>query len=137
MAAKKKVAKKTAAKLPKTLGALIDRAYALRQERLKLQTEVDDLKSQERAIEDMILGSFPRDDLERASGKLATATRTSVTVPSVQDWEKLYTFIKKNNAFELLQRRPHVKAFQDRWENDEFVPGVERFTKVGLSITKR
>lgn len=39
-----------------------------------------------------------------------TATVTEQEVPTADDWEKIYEYIGKNQAFELLQKRLSAKA---------------------------
>ena len=55
-------------------------------------------------------------------------------VPVINDFLSFWKFVKKNNAYELLQRRVNSKAWR---EHDKKVPGLGSFTKKSLSITKR
>lgn len=58
------------------------------------------------------------------------------TVPQVVDWEKVYRFVKKNNAFDLFQRRLSSSAWKDRMEDRKApIPGVEPFVKTTLYVT--
>ena len=57
-------------------------------------------------------------------------------VPQAVDWTKIYRFMKKNNAFDLLQRRLASTAWNDRMEDRKSpIPGIESFTKTTLYIT--
>jgi len=124
-------------KRPKTLGGLIDRLYEMRAARLEENERFKLMKKAESELVDVILDEFPKVDLEKASGKLATGSVTGTDVPNVTDWDALEKFIKKNDAFDLLQRRCNTAAFQDRWDDKAVIPGVEVFRKIGLSLTKR
>lgn len=123
-------------KFPKSIGACVDRLYSLREKRLKIQQEVDSIKSQEEALRLHVLECFNKDDIEGAKGKLATASVLPKTVAHVVDWDALYAYIVKNNAFEMLQRRVNDGAYRERLDNKEPVPGVEPFNVLGLSLTK-
>jgi hypothetical protein len=127
-------------KFPSTIGACIDLAYRSRQERLDKEREfneqIEALKEKEQAIEEHIIATFKKSDIEGAKGSIATAGIIRNTIPSVKDWPKFYAYIKKNDAFDLLERRPARVAYNDRIEAGEDVPGVEPFVKTKLSLTK-
>jgi len=126
---------------PATLGACIDLLYATREKRTALERsiekKVEDLKKEEQALEKHLFDTFGKDDLDGAKGKRATAGLTRQTVPNVKDWERLYGYIKKHDAFELLQKRVSGTAYRERLEAKEVIPGVEAFTLTKLSLTKK
>lgn len=122
-------------KLPKSLGACADLLYKTREERLKLQREVDRLEKKESALENHFIEELSKDSTGVA-GRVARVQINSKPVPVVEDWSKFYTYIKKNNAFELLQRRLSAKAVEERWEDKKQVPGVGRFNAKKVSCTK-
>jgi hypothetical protein len=110
--------------------------YETKQERLGLQKQVDLLKEKESALTQEIIDTLPKSSATGVAGRVAACRVVTKEVPTVTDWEALYAFIKKNNAFELLQRRLSVPAVTERWEEDVTVPGVGTFTEVKLSLTK-
>lgn len=122
---------------PKTIGACIDTMYKLRAERHAIEKKAEDVKSKEAALESHILETFNKTDLDGARGKLATAGVSQSTVPTVKDWDKLYKYITKNGAFDLLQRRVSATAYRERLDAKEAVPGVEPFLVTKLSLKKR
>jgi hypothetical protein len=125
---------------PKKLGACIDMAYNLRAERLAYQREVDEkiaaLKKKEDEIEDHILQSFDKSEIEGAKGTVASASVSRLTVPSVKDWPKAFKWISKNEAWDLMEKRMARVAYRDRTEAGQSIPGVEPFVKVTLSLTR-
>lgn len=123
-------------KWPKTLGACVDKLYSMRQQRLVVQAKVETMKSEESALQDHVLNNFKKDEVEGAKGKLASASITRTTVANVTDWEAFYKYIKKNEAWDMLQRRVNDSAYRARLEESVVVPGVEAFGVVKLSITK-
>lgn len=123
--------------LPKTLGGCIDMLYSLRQGRHAIEQKAEKVKKDEDVLEKHLLETFGKSDLEGARGKLAVAGVTLSTVPSVKDWDKLYAYIKKKDAFDLLQRRVSATAYRARLDEKVVVPGVESFNVVKLSVKKR
>ena len=128
------------AKFPKSLGECIDAAYQFRAERLERQKQFDDeikfLKQREDEIEEHILKSFDKADIEGAKGSLCTASVQRMTVPSVKDWPAVFAWVSKKKAWDLLERRMARVAYRDRTEAGEQIPGVEPFVKVSLSLTR-
>ena len=135
------------AAFPKSLGACIDKLYALRAERLKLKAKADAIGSQEQALRLHLVATLGKDDLEGGRGKLASASINRSVVADVKDWLKLYAFIKKTNGFDLLQRRVTDAAYRERLGEFDLhkgatkaqltlVPGVEPFTVVSLNLNK-
>lgn len=124
-------------KIPKTLGACIDLMYKLKQERAAIEKTAGAVREQEDELEKHLLETFAKTDLEGARGKLAVAGINMSTVPTVKDWDKLYAYILKNKAWDLLQKRASAAAFRERWDDKVIVPGVEVFTVIKLSLKKR
>jgi hypothetical protein len=127
-------------KFPKTLGACVDMAYNLRAERLEYQKKVEAelavMKKKEDEIEEHILQSFDKSDIEGAKGSVATASVSRMTVPSVKDWPTVFAWIAKKKAWDLMEKRMARVAYRDRMEAGQEIPGVESFVKVSLSLTK-
>lgn len=127
-------------KLPKTLGECIDLAYKVRAERLvkqkELEKELEVYRKKEEEIEQHILLSFDKADIEGAKGSLATASIQRMTVPSVKDWPVVYKWVSAHGAWDLLEKRMARVAYRDRLEAGEQIPGVEPFVKVSLSLTR-
>jgi len=66
---------------------------------------------------------------------ISISSRKSI-VPTPTDWTKIYRFVKKNDAFDLFQRRLSVSAWRDRNEDRRTpIPGIESFEKTTLYIT--
>jgi hypothetical protein len=124
-------------KFPSTIGACIDALYKLRQERFAIEKKAEAIQKKESELESHILETFNKSDLDGARGKFATAGVSQNTVPTVKDWDKLYRYIKKTDAFELLQRRVSATAYRERLDQKEVVPGVEAFIVTKLSLKKR
>lgn len=120
-----------------SLGAQIDAIYKLNQKIDVAQAAVKKLEDQRNKLEEALMKSYKSEDIEGASGKLAKANVVERTFVNVKDWKKLYDYIKKNNAWDLLQRRPSSSAYQARIEQKIKVPGCTAFKKTSISIRGR
>lgn len=126
-------------KPPKTLGACADMLLALREEKAVAQREVDKLDEKMRAVEQKLIDELPADDAEGVVGKTAKAVILRKTVPTVEAeaWPKVWAYIFKHKATELMQKRINSKAVEERWEAGQTIPGVTKFNVKKVSITKR
>ena len=123
-------------KMPKSIGACIDLLYETRQKRLDGQKAVDAVALQEREIEDHILKQFEKVELSGAKGGIAQVSIKQTVVYNISDWDAVFSYATKHNAPDLLQKRLSSTAIRDRLDNGEEIPGIESFTKIGLSLTK-
>lgn len=121
---------------PKTLGECIDSLYLARAKRLALDKEVEEMKKVETALREHIKHNFAEEDLDGARGKIATATLTTLYQPTATDWAVVFEYIRKNRAFDLLQKRLSATACRARWDNNKNIPGVEKIPVTDLSVTK-
>ncbi len=123
-------------KLPKSLAGCADRLYTIRQERYKIQKTVDAIKEEESALTEHLINSLPKSDATGVAGKIARATVESKRVPQATNWDQVWAYIKKNNAWELVQRRLSNEAVKERWDAGKKIPGVEVFNAVTVSLNK-
>ncbi len=159
MAEAKKVAKPI--KIPKTTGACADRLFTLRAEKAVLTAQIAKIAEVEGAIEAHLIYSLPADDAEGVVGKLATVRIVSKVVPLAEDWPKLYGFIVlqaikaakcfktteqeklatqlivEHAPWDLIQRRVSGPAVKDRWTAGVAIPGISKFNKKDVTLTKR
>jgi hypothetical protein len=117
-------------------GANIDDLYALREKRLKLQKQLEDMRKKEQDAETRILATLNATGLNKASGNVATVSRKSTIVPQVEDWDEFYNFLHEHKFYHLLQRRVSIPAYTEALELHGGVPGTTQFTKQKLSLTK-
>ena len=125
----------------KKIGSLIDMLYTKRAERIALQkkyeAEIEKLKAGETEVEEYIIDNFDTQAIGKASGEIATASVLLSIHPSVKDWPAVWSFIKKNDAWDLMEKRIAKVAFRERLDAKQTIPGVEIFQKKTLSLTKR
>jgi hypothetical protein len=120
----------------KPLGPQIDALFDLREQKKAAEAEVDRIKELMRVQENFLMLEMEANGLQRSTGLKASIGIEESVVPQVEDWETFYAFIRRNNAFELLERRPATGAFREHAERrrDKTVPGVVPFTKRKLSL---
>ncbi len=123
--------------IPKTLGECADILYTTRAERLDENKNVIALKAFEDLVKSYLIDELPASKAEGVTGKVARATIVPKVIPIVEDWDKLYAFIKKNNRFDLLQRRLNETAVEEMWDAKKKVPGVGAFNAKTVSVTKK
>ncbi len=123
---------------PKNPAAAVDELYKLKSEKSAINAEVKRIEDREKELKDYLIEKLPKDDATGVSGKLAVGEVVTKVVPTVKDWEKLYAYIKKHGAWDLLKRAVNTKAAEDRWgDKQNKLPGVEAFTVVSVSIRKK
>jgi len=116
------------------LGEAIDRLGEIRSRITELNKQSDELSKERKALEADILDMLDNSGMKRASSYKFSASAIEETVPTVTNWDALYSYIVENNAPFLLQRRPSVKPFQELFESGENVPGVEPYTHTKLYL---
>jgi hypothetical protein len=117
-----------------SLAQCADFLFITKQKRSKIQAQADILEEQEKAVREFIINNLPASEATGIAGKKARVTIEKKNVPTAKDWPKLYAYIKKTGAFDLLQRRLANDAIKARWEEGKQVPGVDVFTTKTLSI---
>lgn len=122
-----------------TLGARVDQLHAAREEKRRIEAE---LKSQNGVIEGLereLLTTMEEQGLERATGKAATVSVQTLVKPNVVDWEAFYRYIKRNNYWHLLERRPSATGCRELFEKNPgkmgtAIPGVVPFEKRQINM---
>ena len=118
------------------LGSTIDMLYTRREERLDLERKVKELKRGEEELRMAILQCLGLSGLQKASGHAATASVKTSIIPIVTDWDKIHSYVKEQDRFDLLQKRLSVLAWRDLNDTGVLVPGTEAVEDVDLSLTK-
>lgn len=117
-----------------TIGGKIDQLFQLRENKRQLEEQVKVIKDQIDAIELDTIAQMNTEGVSKATGKQATVSISQSVKPSVEDWDLFYGFIKKNNYFHLLERRPSVTGCRELFETKGKIPGVVPFTQVTLNM---
>jgi hypothetical protein len=113
------------------LGRRVDahyKLYAIRKDKEKALAEA---KAAEQQSADALLHEFEDAKLEGARGKLAQLSITRHEFVEITDFVALTKYVKKNDAFDLFERRVKISALRERYDAKKEVPGVK------LGATKR
>lgn len=121
----------------KGMGTMIDELYARDELVRKATSNLAQLKRERAEHEAKMLKKFNSEDLKGAKGSRALAMVTTLKSPTVKNFKKMLKYIKRHNAFDLLQRRIASQAYFARLEEGEEVPGVEVFERDRISVRKR
>lgn len=121
---------------PAQLGALVDSYSSKRDERLKLQREVDKLDKEEKELKKLIIDQLRLERISSIGGAVKRATLQTKNKPAVDNWPKLYEHIQKTGEFDLLQRRLTETAVASRWEDKIIIPGIVAFPVDDLSLSQ-
>lgn len=131
------IKRKKFGRIPGKAGALLDRYYQVDQQKKLLEKALNDVKADLAVIEDAIFLKFKKEDIHGTRGNLCTATANQQIIPVAEDWETIYKYIvkgKKQERFDLLQKRLAVTAVRERWDDNIKIPGVSSFEKTKLSV---
>lgn len=125
----------TAAKArPATMGSLIDRIWASREEKRRLEEQAKEVSAQIAALEEELVERMNAEGTDKAQGTKASVSITSSVVADVQDWDKFWAYVSKNKFWHLVQRRVSDPAYRELLEQGKKVSGVQPFTKRKLNV---
>lgn len=121
------------------IGTLLDRLYRTKLKKEEMEERLRTIKAEYDSIEKQIFDAFGNADIDRAGGRLATASLSNVVYPSLKDYDAFAAFVYRNKALDLLQRRVAKGNWQNRLEarKGRPIPGVETFEQVKLNLRKR
>lgn len=129
--------KPVAFKPPKAPAAAADMWYTTRAERLGLDRQSNALKAKEAILKDYLIDTIPLSQATGVSGKLVTVMIEQDEYVEVEDWDKLYAYIKKNNAFDLLNRAVNSAAVKERLGKKVKIPGIRMQGYKKISYTTK
>lgn len=90
--------------------------------RKALAKEVAQLEKEEKRLGEILLASVPQMGEITAPG--ITLRKIIKSKPTASDWNALYEYIRKNDAFDLLHKRLTETAVKLRWDDSVIIPGV-------------
>lgn len=95
-----------------------------------------ELKKSEDTLKQSIIAIMKAGNGAMLGKDASRVTLTSKSKPVVDDWNQLYSYIRRNDAFELLHRRLTEAAVTEREEAGEVIPGISHFPIDDITITK-
>lgn len=103
----------------------------------QVKDEVADIKAKMTKLESWLMQKADEDGVTSFKTAAGTAFITTTDFANVADWDAVLTFIKENEAFDMLEKRVSksaVKALLD--ETGEVPPGITYGTKIGINVRK-
>lgn len=114
---------------------LISERHKLETKRKKASAALKEIEEQIRILDAELIEDLQLSEEEYVKIKSGIGVKlTSSVVPSVEDWDKFYAWIKKNDAFYMLERRASVTGYRDVLTSGKSVPGVASFTRIKLNL---
>ena len=120
----------------KSQGQRVDFYYAADAHRKEINRDAKAMEEFLAKLGKWFMQQLPENDTTGVAGKTARIQIKKDVVARVVDWPKFYAYIKKNNAFELLNRAVNTKSVKERWDSKKQVPGVDKFDIKKVSLTK-
>jgi len=122
---------------PTDTGDIIERMNQLRDEKRQLNAEIKALDDEYQELEAALLAVMDGQNTQIAATKRVHASISEQVVPTVEDWDALYEYIKETDQLHLLQRRVATPAWRELLESGEQVPGTASYTKRSVNLRKR
>jgi hypothetical protein len=119
-----------------TLGELIRERYELREEKRELARQDKNVTALMTINQDKIIEQLDAQSLDSTKVNGVNVTVGEQQMPSVTDWDAFYAWIKENDAFYMLERRPSAGPYREMLAMGEEIPGVGTFVKYSINMTK-
>jgi Asp-tRNA(Asn)/Glu-tRNA(Gln) amidotransferase B subunit len=123
-------------KTPKRLAALLLKLKKAKAVYEKVTKQEEAAKKVKTDLEERILLELNKQNLDSLSALGLTVSRITVDIIEAVTWDTLYKYIKKYNAFDLLQKRVAVTAVIERRDAGKTVQGVKLGRLKRLSVHK-
>ena len=118
------------------LNDMIDRMFLLREKKREHEAKIKEVEEEYKALALEFQAKCKEAGTDYARGSLASASITEQVVPVIDDWELFSEWVMDNDALYMLHRRVSAGPWKELRDTGEEVPGIEPFTKVGVSLRK-
>ncbi len=128
------------APMPQSIGRCADLYSDVRALRLAMEREVATVKARETEIREHIIANLSKSQDTGAAGLRYRAQIVTKRLIKVAEWGVFHAWVRKNDRFDMLQKRLAEKAAED-WLDDpanggRMLPGCEAINIPDVSITK-
>ena len=112
------------------LGKIAADLFRAKEMKSEMNKELSLLNTEIKEIEVQLLDAMKACDppILKLGNEYGTVYVSTQTVPKVINWDAFYEHIRKNNAFEMLERRPSRAAFRELHEQGLAIPGIDPVT---------
>ena len=124
-----------------TVEQVVETYLKLRRKKEAVEAEtkmkVDDIKAKMSKLESWLMQKADEDGVTSFKTPAGTAFVTSTDFANVADWDAVLTFIRENDAFDMLEKRVSKTAVRSYMDvSGEVPPGINYGTKLGVNIRK-
>jgi hypothetical protein len=120
------------------VGLLIDELHAKREAIRKLTKQIDKLKAERDEFELRLLETMDAQVVTMSRSDKAVASISEIVKPVVENWDEFYTWIHRNKAYYMLERRPAAAAYRELMETRKRpLPGVSQFVQRSILLRTR
>ena len=124
-----------------TVEQVVGTYLKLRRKKEAVENETKDrvaeLKAKMTKLESWLMQKADEDGVTSFKTTAGTAFVTTTDFANVADWDAVLTFIKENDAFDMLEKRVSktaVRAHMD--ETGDVPPGITYGSKIGINVRK-
>lgn len=128
--------------MPAAIGRCADLYHDLRELRLAMEKEVEKVKARETEVQEHIINNLSKGEDTGAAGlryraQVVPKSKPIILTGDVNGWGLLCSWIRKNDRFDMLQKRLSDGAVMD-WNEQEkrILPGTDIIDVKTLSVTK-
>lgn len=121
---------------PVGLGGVVDKLFELREKRLALKRQADEINEVERKLREQLFAMMTQANTNAARGAIANASRYPKQIAVVKDPKKFLLYVLKEEDLELITVSARLEACQERWDAKLSIPGVVPDSVTKLSLTK-
>lgn len=103
----------------------------------QVKEELADIKAKMTKLEAWLMQKADEDGVTSFKTAAGTAFVTTTDFANVADWDAVLTFIREQEAFDMLEKRVSktaVRAYMD--ETGEVPPGITYGSKLGINVRK-
>ena len=123
--------------IPQSMGRCADLYHDTRALRLAMEKEIEPIKSFESKMKQHLIDNLSKSDDTGAAGLRYRAQIVMKRIPRIADWGVFCSFVRKNDRFDMLQKRMAEKAVTDFMDQEQrLVPGTEAVNVPDVSVTK-
>jgi len=123
------------------LDKIIEGVIALRQKKSELKKEFDgkaaEIEDAIKLAEAVLLEHFQKTGTESARTAAGTAYKSVRRFTSTADWESFLEFVRENEAWDMLTKKPANSAVLE-WaeDNGQLPPGINARTEITINIQR-
>lgn len=141
---------KVGAPMPKTMGRCADLYHDVRELRLAMEKEVEEIKARETEVQEHIINTLSSGEGDTGAAGLKYRAQLVVkpkprlltgvdpqTLLAREGWGIFTSWVRKNDRFDMIQKRINESAVME-WQDAEkrVMPGLEMVNVKTLSVTK-